>query len=83
MQDHFILSHIADYVDTGLYERRPLSLSLIQMLVLRKFCPTVLVCDVDYTSFHFGMCGVKFVLCLFGQKGSGRGLVVRVLDSGL
>ena len=27
----------------------------------------VLVCDVEHTSFHFGLCGRKFVLCLFGQ----------------
>ena len=25
------------------------------------------VCDVEHTSFHFGLCGRKFVLCLFGQ----------------
>ena len=39
------------------------------------FCPlpdpdvglSILVCDVDYTSFHFGLCGREFVLCLFGQ----------------
>ena len=24
-------------------------------------------CDVEHTSFHFGLCGRKFVLCLFGQ----------------
>ena len=29
--------------------------------------PSVLVCDVEHTSFHFGLCGCKFVLCLFGQ----------------
>ena len=32
------------------------------MLVLRMF-----VCDVEHTSLHFGLCGRKFVLCLFGQ----------------
>ena len=39
------------------------------------FCPlpypdvglSVFVCDVEHTSFHFGLCGRKFVLCLFGQ----------------
>ena len=39
------------------------------------FCPlpdpdvglSILVCDVEHTSIHFGMCGRKFVLCLFGQ----------------
>ena len=29
--------------------------------------PSVLVCDVEHTSFHFGVCGRKFVPCLFGQ----------------
>ena len=29
--------------------------------------PSIFVCDVEHTSFHFGMCGRKFVLCLFGQ----------------
>ena len=28
---------------------------------------SVLVCDAEHTSFHFGLCGRKFVLCLFGQ----------------
>ena len=28
---------------------------------------STLVCDVEHTSFHFGLCGCKFVLCLFGQ----------------
>ena len=39
------------------------------------FCPlpdpyvglSFVVCDVEHTSFHFGLCGRKFVLCLFGQ----------------
>ena len=26
-----------------------------------------LYCDVEHTSFHFGLCGRKFLLCLFGQ----------------
>ena len=26
---------------------------------------SVLACDVEHTSFHFGLCGRKFVLCLF------------------
>ena len=25
------------------------------------------MCDVEHTSFHFGLCGRKVVLCLFGQ----------------
>ena len=28
---------------------------------------SVLVCDVEHTSFHFGLCDRKFVLCLFDQ----------------
>ena len=28
---------------------------------------SIFVCDVEHTSFHFGLCGCKFVLCLFGQ----------------
>ena len=40
-----------------------------------EFCPlpdpdvgsSIFVCDVEHTSFHFGLCGRKFVLCLFGQ----------------
>ena len=39
------------------------------------FCPlpdpdvgfSIFVCVVEHTSFHFGMCGCEFVLCLFGQ----------------
>ena len=39
------------------------------------FCPLldqdvgIFICvgDVEHTSFHFGLCGRKFVLCLFGQ----------------
>ena len=29
--------------------------------------PSIFVCDVEHTSFHFVLCGRKFVLCLFGQ----------------
>ena len=29
--------------------------------------PSIFVCDVERTSFHFGLCGRKFVLCLSGQ----------------
>ena len=29
--------------------------------------PSIFVCDIEHTSFHFGLCGCKFVLCLFGQ----------------
>ena len=39
------------------------------------FCPlpdpdvglSIFVCDVEHTSFHLGLRGRKFVLCLFGQ----------------
>ena len=37
-------------------------LSLSQMLVV-----VVVVCDDEHTSFHFGLCGRKFVLCLIGE----------------
>ena len=30
-------------------------------------CLSIFVCDVEHTSFHFGLCSRKFVLCLFGQ----------------
>ena len=41
---------------------------------IHDFCPlpdpdvglSILVCNVEHTSFHFGLCGCKFVLCLFG-----------------
>ena len=29
--------------------------------------PSTFVCGVEHISFHFGLCGRKFVLCLFGQ----------------
>ena len=29
--------------------------------------PSIFVCDVEHTSFHFGLCCRKFVLDLFGQ----------------
>ena len=29
--------------------------------------PSIFVCDVEHTHFHFGLCGRKFVMCLFGQ----------------
>ena len=29
--------------------------------------PSIFVSDVEHTSFHFDLCGHKFVLCLFGQ----------------
>ena len=54
-QDPFHFSHIADYIyDFCLLPDPDVGLS-------------ILVCDVEHTSFHFGLCGRKFVLCLFGQ----------------
>ena len=56
-QDHFICSHIADYIyDFCLLPDPDVGLSVL-----------VGLCDVEHTSFHFGLCGRKFVLCLFGQ----------------
>ena len=52
-QVHF--SHIADYI----YDFCPLPNPDVGL--------SILVCDVEHTSFHFGLCGRKFVLCLFGQ----------------
>ena len=34
------------------------------MIVARVVCLRI---DIEHTSFHFGLCGRKFVLCLFGQ----------------
>ena len=59
-QDHFIF----------------LTFSLLMIYIyIYDFCPfpdpdvglSILVCDVEHTAFHFGLCGRKFVLCLFGQ----------------
>ena len=39
--------------------------------LVSSLCPGVVICviacDVENTSFHFGICGRKFVLCLFGE----------------
>ena len=51
----FHFSHNVDYI----YEFCPLSDPDVG--------PSIFVCDVEHTFFHFGMCGRKFVLCLFGQ----------------
>ena len=55
-QDHFI-------VLTVLIITMTVVLSLTQMLVFLSLYDS----DVEYTSFHFGLCSRKFVLCLFGQ----------------
>ena len=52
--EQFHFSH-SDYI----YDFRPLPDPNVGL--------SVLVCDVEHTSFHFGLCGRKFVLCLFGQ----------------
>ena len=51
----FRFSHIADYI----YDCCPLPDPDVGRYIL--------VCDVEHTSFHFALCGRKFVLCLFGQ----------------
>ena len=48
----------------------------ITLLIISAFCPlpdsdvglSILVCDIGHTSAHFGLCGRKFVMCLFGQR---------------
>ena len=51
---HFF-SHSVDYI----YEFCPLPNPDVG--------PSIFVCDVEHTSFHFGLCGRKFVLFLFDQ----------------
>ena len=51
----FHFSHSVDYI----YEFCPLPNPDVG--------PSIFVCDDEHTSFHFGLCGRKFVLCLFGQ----------------
>ena len=51
----FHFSHSVDYI----YEFCPLPNPDVG--------PSIFVCDVEHTSFHFGLCGRKFILCLFGQ----------------
>ena len=53
-QDHFIFLSV-DYI----YEFCPLPDPDVG--------PSIFVCDVEHTSFHYGLCGRKFVLCLLGQ----------------
>ena len=48
----------------------------LTLLIVPGFCPLpdpdvgppIFVCDIEHTSFHFSLCGRKFVLCLFGQR---------------
>ena len=51
----FHFSHSVDYI----YEFCPLPNPDVG--------PSIFICDVEHTSFHLGLCGRKFVLCLFGQ----------------
>ena len=47
----------------------------LTLLIISYFCHlpdpdvglSILVCDIEHTSFHFGLCGRKFVQFLFGQ----------------
>ena len=48
-------SEIVDYI----YDLYPVSDPVVG--------PSVIVCDVEHTCFHFGMCGHKCVLYLFGE----------------
>ena len=52
----FHFSHSVDYI----YEFCPLPYPDVGPSIC-------FVCDVEQTSFHFGLCSHKFVLCLFGQ----------------
>ena len=47
----FHISHSVDYI----YEFCPLPDTDVG--------PSIFVCDVEHTSFHFGLCGRRFVLC--------------------
>ena len=54
-QVHFIFSHIADYI----YDSCPFPNPDVGF--------SILVYNVEHTSFHFDQCARKFVLCLFSQ----------------
>ena len=51
----FHFSHIADYI----YDVCPLPDPYVGR--------SIFVCDVEHTSVHFGLCGRKFIPCLFGK----------------
>ena len=55
-QDHFIFSPVYNIY---IYEFFPLPDPDVG--------PSIFVCDVEHTSFHFGLCDRKFILCLFGS----------------
>ena len=63
----FNFSHIADYI----YDFCSLPDPDVGL--------SIRVCYVEHTSFHFGLCGGEFVLCLFGQcPGLGTHTIVSV-----
>ena len=51
----FHFSHIADYIYDVCHLPDP------------DVCLSNLVCDVEHTPFRVGLCGRKFVVCLFRQ----------------
>ena len=53
----FHFSHIAGYI----CDFCPLPDPDVDLSIL------VVVCDVERASFHFGLCGRKFVMCLLAQ----------------
>ena len=57
----FHFSHRVDYI----YEFCPLPDPDVYLFIYVG--PSIFIGDVEHTSFHFGLCGRKFVLCLFGQ----------------
>ena len=65
----FHFSHIADYI----YDFCPLPDPDVGL--------SILVCDVEHTSFHFRVCGRKFVLCLLGQCPVAYQMSVKSLDT--
>ena len=55
-QDHFIFLTLLI-----------ISITFVPSLTHNVGLRSILVCDVEHTSFHFGLCGRKFVLCLFDK----------------
>ena len=57
----------------------------LTLLIISDFCPlpdpdvgvSILVCDIEHTSLHFGVCGSKFVWSVSNTPGgtdNGRGI---------
>ena len=71
----YIYIYIRVYVDSHSLGQLALASKRTASICIYYLCPlpdpdvglSILVCDVEHTSFHFDMCGRKFVLCLFGQ----------------